>query len=401
MKIATKLRKIIKIRNSYADFQDMLYKRKLNLDHLLKKKSFFLFGPRATGKTTLIHQSLEKAKIYDLLDAETYGRLLRRPKILEEENRSPGKIIVIDEIQKQPSLLDEVHRLIQKKNHRFLLTGSSARKLKRKPVNLLAGRAWQASLFPLSWAEIPQFNLIQYLNRGGLPVIYKCSEYYEELSAYVSLYLKEEIQNEALTRNVPAFAEFLDLIALSNGQEINYESFSRDLQVSPNTLKNYIEILNDTLLGFVLPGYTKTKKRKAISRAKYYLFDLGVTNVLCRRGGIKKRSELFGKAFEHFIILEIRAFLSYSRKHIDMSYWRSTSQLEVDLVVGNEVAIEIKATELAQDKHFRGLRALKEEKLIKKYIIVSLDKTKRVTKDGIIVFPWETFLKKLWKGEII
>lgn len=379
----------------------MLYKRTLNLNHLLKKKSFFLFGPRATGKTTLIHQSLGKVKIYDLLDAETYGRLLRRPKILEEENRFPGKTIVIDEIQKQPSLLDEVHRLIQKKNHRFLLTGSSARKLKRKPVNLLAGRAWQASLFPLSWVEIPQFNLIQYLNRGGLPSIYKCSEYYEELSAYVNLYLKEEIQNEALTRNVPAFAEFLDLIALSNGQEINYESFSRDLQVSPNTLKNYIEILNDTLLGFMLPGYTKTKKRKAISRAKYYLFDLGVTTVLCRRGSIKKRSELFGKAFEHFIILEIRAFLSYSRKHIDMSYWRSTSQVEVDLVVGNKVAIEIKATELAQDKHFKGLRALKEEKLIKKYITVSLDKTKRVTKDGIIVFPWETFLKKLWKGEII
>ncbi|MDE0518689.1 MAG: AAA family ATPase [Bdellovibrionales bacterium] len=379
----------------------MLYRRKLNLKHLLKKKSFFLFGPRSTGKTTLIHQSLGKAKIYDLLDAETYGRLLRRPKILEEENPSPGKIIVIDEIQKQPSLLDEVHRLIQKKNHRFLLTGSSARKLKRKSVNLLAGRAWQASLFPLSWVEIPRFNLIKYLNRGGLPTIYENSEHYEELSAYVNLYLKEEIKNEALTRNVPAFAEFLDIVALSNGQEINYQNFSRDLQISPNTLKNYIEILNDTLLGFALPGYTKTKKRKATSRAKYYLFDLGVTNVLCRRGSIKRKSELFGKTFEHFIILEVRAFLSYSRKHTDMSYWRSASQMEVDMVIGNKVAIEIKATELAQDKHFKGLRALKEEKLIKKYIIVSLDKTTRVTKDGILILPWELFLKKLWKGEII
>ena len=202
----------------------MLYKRNLDLKQLLKKKSFFLFGPRATGKTTLIQQTLnpDKVKIYDLLNSETYRRLLRQPKILEEENKQKEKIIVIDEIQKQPALLDEVHRLIQKRGWRFLLTGSSARKLKRKPVNLLAGRAWQAALFPLSWKEVPQFNLIRYLNQGGLPAVYNSSDYQEELSAYVSLYLREEVQNETLTRNIQAFAEFLDLIALSNGQEINY-----------------------------------------------------------------------------------------------------------------------------------------------------------------------------------
>ena len=380
----------------------LFYKRKLDLGLLLKKKSFFLFGPRATGKTTLIHQTFNKAKIYDLLDSETYRRLLKRPKILEEENKSKGKIIVIDEIQKQPALLDEVHRLIQTKDFRFLLTGSSARKLKRNPVNLLAGRAWQASLFPLSWVEIPKFNLIKYLNQGGLPSVYtSSSDYQEELNAYVSLYLREEIQNEALTRNVQAFAEFLDLIALSNGQEINYENFSRDLQISPSTLKNYMEILNDTLLGFSLPGYTKTKKRKAITRAKYYLFDLGVTNTLCHRGLIKKRSELFGKAFEHFIILEVRAYLNYARKFLNMTYWRSTSQFEVDLIIGNKVAMEIKSTMLVQDKHLKSLRAFKEEKLIKKYITVSLDTEKRVTKDNIQILPWKIFLKMLWKGEII
>ena len=381
----------------------MLYKRKLNLKQLLKKKSFFLFGPRATGKTTLIHQTLNpnEVKIYDLLNSETYRRLLKQPQILEEENRLKKRIIVIDEIQKQTALLDEVHRLIQKKGWRFLLTGSSARKLKKNNVNLLAGRAWQANLFPLSWSEIPHFNLIRYLNRGGLPAVYTCSDYQEELNAYVSLYLREEVQNEALTRNVQAFAEFLDSIALSNGQEINYENLSRDLQVSPGTLKNYIEILNDTLLGFPLTGYTKTKKRKAVTRIKYYLFDLGVTNTLCHRGLIKKRSELFGKAFEHFIILEVRAYLSYSRKHLEIAYWRSTSRFEVDLIIGNKAAIEIKSTELTQDKYLKGLRALKEEKLIKKYIVVSLDTAERTTKDGIYILPWKIFLKKLWKGEII
>ena len=375
----------------------MLYKRKLNLSSLLNKKSFFLFGPRGTGKTTLIQQSLKNFKLYDLLDSETYKRLLKRPKLLEEENKK-NKLIVIDEIQKQPHLLDEAHRLIQK-NYRFLLTGSSARKLKKGQSNLLAGRAWQAELFPLSWVEIPKFHLTQYLNRGGLPMVYNSKNYKEELDAYVSLYLREEIQNEALTRNVPAFAEFLDLIALSNGQEINYESFSSDLQISAGTLKNYIEILNDTLLGFLLPGWTKTKKRKAISRAKYYLFDLGVTNTLCHRGDIKKKSELFGKAFEHFIILEVKSYLSYFRKKLSLHYWRSSS--EVDLIVGGKTAVEIKSHSLIQDKHLKGLRQLKEEQILEKYIVVSLDKEERVTKDKIQIMPWEVFLKKLWRGVII
>ena len=392
------------INNYVVDYQKdkgVFYKRKLNLRQLLKKKSFFLFGPRATGKTTLIHHNLSKAKVYDLLDSETYRRLLKRPKILEEENSSVEKVIVIDEIQKQPALLDEVHRLIQKKGYRFLLTGSSSRKMKRQPVNLLAGRAWQANLFPLSWSEIPQFSLIKYLNRGGLPSIYDSSDFQEELNAYISLYLREEIQNEALTRNVQAFAEFLDLIALSNGQEINYENFSKDLQTSPGTVKNYIEILNDTLLGFPLTGYVKTRKRKAITRAKYYLFDLGIVNTLCRRGLIKNQSELFGKAFEHFIILEVRAYLSYSRKCFGMAYWRSTSQSEVGLIIGDKVAIEIKSTELVQDRHLKGLRALKEEKLIEQYIVVSLDSAERVVKDNIKILPWKKFLEKLWKGDIV
>jgi len=380
----------------------MLYQRKLDLNSLLKKKSFFLFGARSTGKTTLIQQNLKNFKLYDLLDSDIYKRLLKRPKLLEEENRNiKNQIIVIDEIQKQAHLLDEVHRLIQTKNYRFLLTGSSARKLKKGQSNLLAGRAWQAELFPLSWVEIPKFNLIKYLNLGGLPMVYNSKNHREELDSYVSLYLREEIQNEALSRNIQAFAEFLDLMALSNGKEINYESFAKDLQFSPSTLKNYIEILSNTLVGFSLQGWTKTKKRKAISRSKYYLFDLGVTNTLCQRGLIKNKSELFGKAFEHFIILEVRSYLSYFRKKLNMNYWRSSSQIEVDLIVGDKVAIEIKSSSLIQDKHLKGLRRLKEEQILKKYILVSLDKEERVTKDKIYIMPWEVFLKKLWQGNII
>ena len=377
-----------------------MYKRKLNLTHLLKKKSFFLFGPRSTGKTTLVLASLPQAKLYNLLDSSIYRALIKRPQILEEENQG-RKIIVIDEIQKLPDLLDEVQRIMEKRKIRFLLTGSSSRKLKRKGVNLLGGRAWTASLFPLVWPEIPKFNLIQYLNRGGLPHIYNSLDYKEELNAYISLYLREEIQNEALSRNVQAFTEFLDLIAFSNGQEINYESFSQDLQISAGTLKNYISILDDTLLGFKLPGWTKSKKRKAISRSKYYLFDVGVTNTLCQREGIKEKSELFGRTFKHFIILEMRAFLSYFRKRLRMAYWRSVSQQEVDLIVGNELAIEIKGIKDIQDKHLKGLRALKEEKLIKKYFVVSLIDQKRITKDKIEIWPWETFLSQLWKGQIV
>ena len=376
-----------------------MYKRYLNLPYLLKKKSFFLFGPRSTGKTTLLRKTLPSAKVYDLLHPETYRRLHVRPQLLEEENTNKSKIIVIDEIQKHVNLLDIVQLLISR-GYKFLLTGSSARKLKRGSANLLAGRAWFAQLFPLTSLEIPKFSLLKYLNRGGLPQVYDSPDYKEELLNYVNLYLKEEIQNESLTRNVGHFSEALELIARSNGEELNYDQFSQDLQISPNTLRNYISILDDTLLGFKLKGYTKTKKRKAVSRSKYYLFDVGVTNTLCERSNIKEKSELFGKAFEHFIILEVRAFLSYLRKNLEMFYWRTQkSFIEVDLIIGDKLAIEIKPTRLVQDKHLKGLRALKEEGLIKKYIVVSLDTNERITNDKVYILPWNIFLSKLWKNQ--
>ena len=374
--------------------------RVLDLTRLLKQKSLFLFGPRSTGKTTLIMKQLPGAHVYDLLDARIFSRLVKNPSLLEEENKAGSEVIVIDEIQKFPSLLDEVHRLIGKYSWTFLLTGSSARKLKRGAANLLAGRAWKTELFPLVSSEIPEFDLLTYLNRGGLPPVYTSANASEELENYISLYLKEEIQSESLTRNLPAFSEFLDAIALSNGEEINFESFGNDCGVSPGTAKNYVRILEDTLIGFSLKGYTKTKKRKATSRIKHYFFDVGVVNSLCRRGEIQFKSELFGKAFEQFIIQELRAYLSYRRLKRELMYWRSVSQFEVDLLVGRDMAIEIKGTSQVSDKHLKGLRALKEEGQIQSFVVVSLDEEMRQTTDGIRIYPWREFLKQLWNDRL-
>jgi predicted AAA+ superfamily ATPase len=378
-----------------------MHKRHLNLPELLKKKSHFLFGARSTGKTTLIQQALPAAQVIDLLHVQTYMQLVRNPSLLEEFIVDPKKIVVIDEVQKLPILLDEVHRLIQKKQIVFLLTGSSARKLRHGGANLLAGRARDARLFPLTSIEIENFDLIRLLNHGGLPSIYDSDEPDEDLASYVSTYLQEEIKAEAVTRNVGAFAEFLDIIALANGQEINYESFSSDLQVSPGTLKNYLQILEDTLIGFRLPGYVKTKKRKATSRSKHYLFDLGITRHLAKAGWLQEKSNAFGDAFEHFIILEVRAYLSYARKSLTMSYWRSVSQFEVDLILEDNVAIEIKATRQVTDKHLKGLRALKEENIVKNFFAVSLDDRVRQTSDGITILSWQDFVEKLWNHEIV
>lgn len=378
-----------------------MYKRELNLANLLKKKSFFLFGPRSTGKTTLINETLNNAKVIDLLNTKTYSSLIRNPNLLQEIASDEKQIIVIDEIQRIPELLNEVHRLIQSKKITFLLTGSSARKLKHGGANLLAGRAWEARLFPLTSKEINNFDLLKVLNVGGIPDIYDSEDPDEELVAYVDTYLREEIKAEAVTRNVSAFVEFLDAIAISNGQEISYESFSKDLQISAGTLKNYLQILEDTLIGFRLKGYTKTKKRKAIQRAKHYLFDLGVTRFLSKQTKIITGSKAYGDAFEHFIILEIRAYLSYRRKRLEMCYWRTTSQMEVDLLIGDEVAIEIKATENPSANQLKGLLALKEENIFKKLFLVCNTEMERKKKDGIRIVSWSSFLDELWSDKIV
>ncbi len=376
-----------------------IFKRRLDLKKLLEKKSYFLLGPRSTGKTFLLQQQLPQAKIYDLLDNDTFNRLTRRPKILEEELEREDRLVVVDEVQRLPSLLDEVQKLIQTRAVRFLLTGSSARKLKRGGANLLGGRAWMASLFPLTFSEIPGFDLINYFNRGGIPPVYLSSYPTEELRNYVALYLREEVQAEALTRNIGGFARFLDVMALQNGEELNYQGIASDAGVPARTVLNYVQILEDTLLGFQVSSFGATLKRKAISRSKFFFFDIGVVNALAHRGEIKSKSELFGRCFEHFLFLELRAYLSYENQDLPLQYWRSTSGYEVDCVIGKEWALKFKATNLVLDRHLSGLRALREEKLIKNFAVVSLDSYKRKMGD-IWVYPWREFLTNLWNRKI-
>ncbi len=380
--------------------RNYMYHRSLNLINLLKKRSYFLLGPRGVGKSTLIEQSFPEAKVYDLLDASVFQRLVRDPTLIGQETTS-DKLVVIDEIQKYPILLDEVQRLIVKRKQRFLLTGSSARKLRKGGANLLAGRAYQAWLLPLTSHEIPNFDLLTYLNTTGLPEFYGQDGVHEYLKAYVGTYLQEEITAEALVRNLSGFVRFLEVVALCNGEEINLSNISSDCGVPVRTLEGYFGILNDTLIGFSIQPFLSTHKRKAITRTKYFLFDIGVVNTLARRGRVEFKSELFGRLFEHFIALELRAFLAYHFIDLPLQYWRSSAHFEVDFIIGNQIAIEVKGSDFITDKHLKGIRAFKEEGLIQKCIVISLDPEERLTNDGIHIWPWENFLKKLWSGELI
>jgi len=382
----------------------MKYTRKLNLLQLLKKKSFFLFGPRSTGKTYLINEQLkDQAVIFDLLKGDLFLRLSADPSLIEgmiDAENSSGSPVVIDEIQRIPALLNEVHRLIEEKRIRFLLTGSSARKLKKEHANLLAGRAWNAALFPLSFSEIPNFNLDRYLRYGGLPQVYPSRYPEEELDAYVNTYLKEEIQAEGLIRKLPPFSRFLKTAALSNGNVLNFTEVANDSQVPPSTVREYYSILIDTLVGFFLEPWARSKKRKAIQTAKFYFFDTGVTNAIAGTKHLDRNSNAYGMSFEQFIGMEIRAYLSYSRIKDPLTFWRTTHGFEVDYLIGDHTAIEVKSTHKISPRHLKGLKALQEEKVFKKYLLITQDKIS-IEKNDIRAMHWNDFLQKLWRGKII
>lgn len=341
----------------------------------------------------------------DLLNADTFDELMRRPVALEEKIKGKGKktdkkqIVVIDEIQKLPRLLDEVHRLIEEYGIKFLLTGSSARKLRRGGANMLGGRAREAQLFPLTWHEIDDFNLMKYLNYGGLPIIYQSAHPKEDLKAYVRNYLMEEIKAEALVRNYERFVRFLEVMSTANGQELNYASLASDSGVPARTIESHIEVLKDTLMAYELFPFTKTMKRKAVTKSKFYFFDTGVANYLSEKLPMSEGSSDIGVSFEQFIVNEVRAYMSYHRIDKKLSYWRS-GQYEVDLIIGKEIAIEIKFSKQMKTQFYSSLKALKEEKIIKNFLIVGRFPAEG-EKDGIRSIPYEEFLKKLWSGQII
>ena len=368
------------------------------------RESCFLWGARQTGKSTLLGQLFPNSPRYDLLLSDEYRRLQTHPSLLREEllAEPPGnKPIVIDEVQKVPELLDEIQWLIVNRHVHFILCGSSARKLKRGGANLLGGRALRYELFPLVYPEIPKFDLLRALNNGLLPRHYQADQPQGFMEAYIGDYLKEEIAAEALTRNIPAFGRFLESAAFSNGELINYQNIASECGVSAPTVKEYFQILEDTLIARFLPSFKKRPKRRVIQAPRFYFFDLGLANFLLKRGKIAPRSEAFGKVFEHFIYQELAAHSHYSGLHYPIAYWRTTSQLEVDFILGDhQVAIEVKGSEDVSSRHFKGLKAFGEEYKTKRSIVVSLDLKPRIV-NGIAVIPWELFLKHLWAGEII
>lgn len=376
--------------------------RHLQIAPLLAKKSFFLFGPRATGKTTLIRQQLGKAAtIIDLLDSRYFLRLSSAPHELESLiEGNPSGVIVIDEIQRVPELLNEIHRLIESRKLTFLLTGSSARKLRRGKANLLAGRVWEAKMFPFIYREISRFDLDRYLLYGGLPAVYLSDYPEEELDAYANTYLKEEIMAEGLIRNLPPFSRFLKTIALANGQMINFTKLANDCQVPPTTVREYIGLLEDTLIGFLLPAWTQSRKRKAIKTGKFYFFDPGVTHMLAGTETLDRNSDLYGKSFEQFICMELRAYLSYQRKKLPLAYWRSKNGHEVDFLLGTRTAIEVKASKNIANNDFKGLKYLKEEGVFEQFLLVSQDPISSRS-DDILALPWQQFLTDLWEDKFI
>ncbi len=375
----------------------IMYKRRLNLESLLQKKSLLLLGPRQTGKSTLA-ASLSGAQYFDLSETNVFRELSARPELLRQRVRERTRIVVIDEAQKLPEIFDEVQVMLDRnKDLRVLMTGSSARKLRRSGVNLLPGRIWRKNLFPLVSSELGEARIDLRVRRGSLPGIIDSDDFKAELKNYAGLYLEEEIRAEGLTRNVGAFNRFLTTAALSNAEQINYSNIASDVGLSLNTVKGYFQILYDTLIAYELPPYRKTITRKAVATPKFYFFDVGVVNELLGRFEIARHGDLFGKAFEHLIFAEIKAALEYFNLDYPLSYWRSLSRFEVDFLIGDAVAIEVKGKAVVTSRDERSLLALAEEISLKKKIIVCLEERPRVSDSGIEILPAEEFLARLWR----
>lgn len=369
--------------------------------------SIFLWGARQTGKSTLLMQRFPEAKYYDLLESDLYERFRRQPSLLRNELSmiDSKTLIIIDEIQKIPELLDEVHWLMSRRNMRFILSGSSARKLRRCGANLLGGRAIRQQLFPFVSAEIPDFNLSRAINNGMLPRHYLIENPTKRLQAYVGDYLREEIKEEALTRNIASFSRFLETAAINDGEILNYNNIATDCGVSAPTVKEYFSILEETLIGYTLPAYTKTVKRRMIQAPKFYIFDIGIVNYLTHRKNLQLGSVDYGHALEHLMVQEIMAYLGYTESELQVAYWRTASGFEVDIIISepysNEIkcAIEVKSCQEVQNRHLKGLRALHEEHPQSRLVCISHDMAPRMTEDGIEIWPVEDFLKQQWNGK--
>ena len=386
----------------------MSYERILSLE-LPKGQSAFLWGPRKTGKTTLLRQRFPDAVRFDLLDTRLLLEFTRSPWALAEQldalsgTNFTGPII-IDGVQKVPALLDEAHRLIENKGLGFVLCGSSARKLKRGHANMLGGRAWRFGLHPLTYAEIPDFDLLRALNRGLIPQHYDTKQHRRALAGYVDDYLKEEVFDEGLVRNTPAFSRFFDALSFSHGELLNSSNIARDCGVDSKTVREYFQILVDTLVGTLLEPFSRRRSREVITRApKFYLFDVGVAGHLMGRHIERAAGPEFGRALEHLVLMELLAYRSYRGLDFPVRFWRTKSGLECDFVLGREgeVAIEVKGSTRLRPSDLRSIRAYVDEHGQQQAIVVCNERDARRTNDGIWILPWERFLEQLWSDAVV
>ncbi len=380
--------------------------RYLNIQ-LPPKQSAFLWGPRKTGKTTFLRKKFPESVSFNFLETDLFFEVSKAPSLLRERilgltSAQLGQPIILDEVQKVPAVMDEVHYLIEEKRLRFILCGSSARKLKRGHANLLGGRAWRYEMFPFVSAELPRLDLLRALNNGLIPSHYLQDDAQMSLRAYLQDYLKEEVASEGLVRNMPAFSRFFDAMSYGHGEMLNFANIARDCGVDAKTVREYYQILVDTLLGRFVEPFKKSQDRGVITRAaKFYLFDVGVAGCVQRRKIHELKGDVFGKAFEHFILMEIAAFREYSRKDFEINYWRTKSGLEVDFVLAKgEVALEVKGASRIDNSDMRGLRSFTEQYKPKKAILVSNEREARLAGD-IRIVPWRDFLSALWQGEIL
>ncbi|MBI4802239.1 MAG: ATP-binding protein [Elusimicrobia bacterium] len=370
----------------------------------LKTKSVLLLGPRRTGKTQYIKNQLKPDRVYNLLLNREFVKLAANPGLIREELQKKDRLIVVDEIQKLPSLMDEIHDLIETSGARFLLTGSSARKLRRTHTSLMAGRARVQNLWPFTYVELRSgpkslFDLQKVLTCGSLPPVSLSASPARELEDYAGAYLKEEIQAEAIVRKIENFSRFLRVAALTNAGLVNFNEVARDAQVPPRTIIEYFNILEDTLLGNMVPPFRHAASRKAYSTGKFYFFDIGVANSLAGITQVPRGTSVFGKALEHLVYLELKAYKSYKNKAEEIRFWRTYEGAEVDFVVGDSIGIEVKASETAHAGHLKGLLSLDNQHKLKRKIVVSCDTRKRAL-GAVEILPAEEFLDMLWAGQI-
>jgi len=377
--------------------------RILSLDGDTRHKSVFLFGPRQTGKTTYLRATYPKSPFYSLLQADVFLRLSANPAALRQELAlQPAAMpVVIDEIQKLPALLDEIHSMIEEQGRTFVMSGSSPIKLRRGGYNLLGGRARVKRLFPFVSAELPDWSLERAARFGTLPPIHQSSEPVQDLRDYAGTYLQMEVQAEGLVRGIQPFSRFLTIAALTSGEQVNFERVASDAAVPARTVREYYRLLDETYLGEMLPVFRMThSKRKSTAHGKFYFFDVGVANVLAGRTNVDPGSDAFGRCLDGLVFSELRAWSHYFGDGRELSFWRTADGTEVDFVVADELAIEVKATARANARDLRGLRRIGDEHRFRHRILVCREETPRLV-DDILVLSTREFLRRLWAGELL